>query len=170
MKKLLLISLSLLTLITWSPNTYAQMDPKIKALGSMALYGTVGGLLLGTASLAFGTEPRAIAKGASLGLYAGLLFGGYVVVSHMMKKKRMNQPPPVVPYGGAPAGDATVPAYEPYPEDANEYDSTYDETMDPSVYGQRWNPYLIESDFLKGQTILMLNKGLKMSLFFTLTL
>ncbi len=119
----------------------------MKALGSMALYGTVGGLLLGTASLAFGTDPRSIAKGASLGLYAGLIFGGYVVVSHMMKQKRLKQPPPAVPYGGAPV-DPMAPMYEPYPEDANEYDSTYDETMDQSIY-QRWNPYQLQGDFLE---------------------
>ena len=60
----------------------------------MALYGTVGGALLGTASLAFGTSGRSIAKGASLGLYAGLLFGGYVVVSHAMNKKKAEAPAP----------------------------------------------------------------------------
>lgn len=61
------------------------MSPKVKAVGAMALYGTVGGALLGTASLAFGTKARSIAKGASLGLYAGLLFGAYVVAGHSLK-------------------------------------------------------------------------------------
>lgn len=49
-------------------------------------YGTGGGALLGAASLAFGTSTRAIAQGASLGLYAGILFGGYVLVSHHQKR------------------------------------------------------------------------------------
>lgn len=65
---------------------HAEVDPKIKALGTMAGYGTVGGVLLGVASLAFGTSGRAVSQGASLGLYAGLLFGGYVVGSHALKK------------------------------------------------------------------------------------
>lgn len=105
----------------------AEMDPKMKALGAMALYGTIGGVLLGTASLAFGTEPRSIAKGASLGLYAGLLFGGYVVVSHMMKKNRDSQPPPS----------------DYYPEDA---DAPYSDDGDADYgdsapYDQRWSGY-----------------------------
>jgi len=53
----------------------------------MAGYGVVGGALLGTASMAFEAGPRAIARGASLGLYAGLLFGGYVILSYEMKKR-----------------------------------------------------------------------------------
>lgn len=65
----------------------AQMDPKAKAVGTMALYGTVGGTLLGAASLAFGAKGRSVAIGASLGLYAGLIFGGYVVGTHTLKSK-----------------------------------------------------------------------------------
>lgn len=53
----------------------------------MASYGVVGGALLGTAALAFGSGGRSIAKGASLGLYAGLIFGGYVIMSYEMKKR-----------------------------------------------------------------------------------
>jgi hypothetical protein len=67
-----------------SPSAQA-MDPKLKALGMVAMYGTIGGALLGTASLAFGTKPRAIFQGASLGLYAGLIFGTYIVVTHSSK-------------------------------------------------------------------------------------
>ncbi len=71
---------------------HAQMDPRVKALGAMALYGTVGGALLGTASLAFGTSGRAPAVGASLGLYAGILFGTYVVASHYYKRNYRPSP------------------------------------------------------------------------------
>jgi hypothetical protein len=72
----------------------AQIDPRAKAMATMALYGTVGGALLGTASLAFGTKGRSVAIGASLGLYAGLIFGSYVVVSHMIKTERLKNPQP----------------------------------------------------------------------------
>ncbi|MBF0363219.1 MAG: hypothetical protein HQK49_19510 [Oligoflexia bacterium] len=48
----------------------------------MATYGTVGGALLGLATMAYGTKFRAVAIGASLGLYAGLIFGGYILASH----------------------------------------------------------------------------------------
>lgn len=72
----------------------ADVGPRVKALGAMAAYGTVGGALLGTASLAFGASGRAVAKGASIGLYAGLLFGGYVVMSHAYKKHQQENPQP----------------------------------------------------------------------------
>lgn len=58
------------------------MSPKTKAFLVICTYGTVGGSLLGFASMAFGTNSRAIAQGASLGLYAGIAFGAYVVNSH----------------------------------------------------------------------------------------
>ena len=45
-------------------------------------YGAGAGALVGLASLAFGSEIKAVAQGASLGLYLGLLFGSYIVISH----------------------------------------------------------------------------------------
>lgn len=73
------------------PSKSMALDPKVKALGMVALYGTIGGALLGTASLAFGTRPRAIFQGASIGLYAGLIFGSYIVITHSMKKNNPDQ-------------------------------------------------------------------------------
>ncbi|ATH08059.1 hypothetical protein BIY24_08865 [Halobacteriovorax marinus] len=104
-KSSILILTMALTLCLLPKNTYA-MDARAKALGSMALYGTVGGALLGAASLAFGTSGRAVAQGASLGLYGGIIFGSYVVISHSMRKSRYNAP-------AAPANDNY------YPEDGN---------------------------------------------------
>jgi len=78
--------------LLFSSSAFA-LDPKLKILGSMAGYGVVGGALLGAASMAFGTNGRAIAKGASLGLYGGLLFGGYVILSYEMKKRGYNEQP-----------------------------------------------------------------------------
>ncbi|MDD0852679.1 hypothetical protein HBN50_06205 [Halobacteriovorax sp. GB3] len=87
-----IVSFSLLfSCMLTSVEAKAEVDPKLKALGAMAAYGTVGGALLGTASLAFGTKGRSVAIGASLGLYAGLLFGGYVVITHAVKKSRFRQ-------------------------------------------------------------------------------
>jgi hypothetical protein len=81
MKKLLLMLIILTSLIT--PVQKAQaLDAKGKAFLVICTYGTVGGALLGFASMAFGTNSRAIAQGASLGLYAGIAFGSYVVASH----------------------------------------------------------------------------------------
>lgn len=85
MKKLI-ISIGLCFTLLFSSSAFA-LDPRLKILGTMAGYGVVGGALLGTASMAFDTGPRSIAKGASLGLYAGLLFGGYVILSYEMKKR-----------------------------------------------------------------------------------
>lgn len=46
------------------------------------VYGTIAGTLVGVASLAFTSQPgenlRNVARGASLGLYAGILLGFYV--------------------------------------------------------------------------------------------
>lgn len=85
MKKIF-ISISLCFTLLFSTSAFA-LDPRVKVMGTMAGYGIVGGALLGTASMAFDAGPRAIAKGASLGLYAGLLFGGYVILSYEMKKR-----------------------------------------------------------------------------------
>ena len=90
MKKLILTLL--FTFAILQPSAQAEMDPRAKALGTMALYGTIGGALLGTAALAFDAPGRSVAVGASLGLYTGLIFGGYVVGSHYMKKKKYSQP------------------------------------------------------------------------------
>jgi uncharacterized membrane protein len=81
LKKMRMIGL-VVCLMTFSFGIQAQDNAKARALGSMAMYGTIGGTLLGTASLAFGTSARAIAQGASIGLYLGLIFGSYVVLSH----------------------------------------------------------------------------------------
>lgn len=78
--------------LLFSSSAFA-LDPKLRILGSMAGYGVVGGALLGAATMAFGTSGRAIAKGASLGLYGGLIFGSYVILSYEMKKRGYNQQP-----------------------------------------------------------------------------
>jgi hypothetical protein len=99
MKKLILVVFFFVTLIT--PYNKAQaLDPKGKAFMIICTYGTVGGALLGFASMAFGTNSRAIAQGASLGLYAGIGFGAYVITSH---KRSMEQPVSPEPgYGQQP--------------------------------------------------------------------
>lgn len=85
MKKIITIFILLVT-ITHSTSGHA-LDPKLKMVGTMAGYGVVGGALLGTASMAFGAGGRAIAKGASLGLYAGIIFGSYVILNYELKKR-----------------------------------------------------------------------------------
>jgi hypothetical protein len=89
------------------------MDPKVKVMATTALYGTVGGALLGTASLAFGTKGRAVAIGSSLGLYAGLLFGSYVVVTHQMQQRGyFDQDAPIREDNYYPDSDRATP-YQP---------------------------------------------------------
>ncbi len=56
--------------------------PKVKAFLVVSGYGAAGGALLGLASMAFGSSGRAIAQGASLGLYAGMIFGAYILMTH----------------------------------------------------------------------------------------
>jgi hypothetical protein len=81
----LMVLLVTLTM-TFSNGARAEMPAKAKAFLTMAGYGAGGGALLGAASLAFGASPRAIAQGASLGLYAGIFFGAYILVSHHQKQ------------------------------------------------------------------------------------
>jgi hypothetical protein len=83
MKKIYIIIICSVFLTNFSFAT----DSKLKVVGTMSAYGVVGGALLGTASMAFGSDSRSIAKGASLGLYAGLIFGSYVVLSYEMRKR-----------------------------------------------------------------------------------
>lgn len=64
----------------------AEVPVKARAFLTIAGYGAGAGALLGAASMAFGNSSRAIAQGASLGLYAGILFGTYVLVSHHQKR------------------------------------------------------------------------------------
>lgn len=72
-----------------SSRAFAQQEPQRNPEGALqafmvtATYGVVAGSLIGVASLAFyenpGQKTRNIALGASLGLYAGILLGAYVV-------------------------------------------------------------------------------------------
>ena len=91
MKKFL-ISFTLCFSLLFSSSLFA-IDSKVKILGTMSGYGIVGGALLGAASMAFGSSARAIARGASLGLYGGLIFGSYVILSYEMKKRGFNDQP-----------------------------------------------------------------------------
>ncbi|MCT4641768.1 MAG: hypothetical protein N4A33_05670 [Bacteriovoracaceae bacterium] len=86
MKKLFVSIAIFLSLVFPVSEARADMDPKMKAFAVMATYGTVGGALLGFASMAFGAKSRAIAQGASLGLYAGIIFGAYVLYSYNQSK------------------------------------------------------------------------------------
>lgn len=86
------------------------MDAKGRAFLLMCGYGTVGGALLGFASLAFQSNPRAIAQGASLGLYAGIIFGAYVITSYQSASQKSQAPAYQDPYAPDPYGaPSTVP-------------------------------------------------------------
>lgn len=71
-----LIAVSLLS------GSVAKADPGRDFLVSCS-YGVLAGTLVGAASLAFSNKPgenlNRVARGASLGLYAGILLGFYVV-------------------------------------------------------------------------------------------
>lgn len=82
-----LIRILIITVFSFVSLSSWAIDPKLNVVAESAGYGIVAGTLLGTATLAFGGEGRNIAKGASLGLYAGLIFGAYVVTSYEMKKR-----------------------------------------------------------------------------------
>lgn len=88
MKTIFSAFLIVLTFSLLSPNkAQAQIPVKAKAFLTIVGYGTAGGAILGAASMAFGTSTRAVAQGASLGLYAGIIFGTYVLVSHAQSRQ-----------------------------------------------------------------------------------
>ncbi len=103
----IVLSLSLAGLTV--PQAQAEVPVKGKVMMSMALYGTGGGALLGFASMAFGAKPISIARGASLGLYAGILFGGYIILSYHYKSVLYNteEYPTNGGSGGSGYGDDT---------------------------------------------------------------
>lgn len=81
----------------------AKADPGREFLMSVT-YGTLAGALLGTASLAFTDKPgeklQRIARGASLGLYFGILLGLYVVYGVPSESEELdNILPPEEDYG-----------------------------------------------------------------------
>lgn len=88
MRKILSAFLVVLTLTFLAPKeAKAEVPVKAKAFLTIVGYGTAGGAILGAASMAFGTSTRAVAQGASLGLYAGIIFGTYVLVSHAQARQ-----------------------------------------------------------------------------------
>jgi uncharacterized membrane protein YebE (DUF533 family) len=86
--------LVLLLLCSYSVQAQSEssLDPKTKAFLVICGYSAVGGALLGTASMAFGQKPRSIAQGASLGLYAGIAFGAYVLYTHGQAAEPVEDP------------------------------------------------------------------------------
>ncbi len=80
--KTLLIFLFVFTSLSLQNEARAQMDPKLKAFLIVSGYGAGLGALLGVASLAFDAKERAVAQGASLGLYAGIIFGIYILSTY----------------------------------------------------------------------------------------
>ena len=91
--KIMIYVIALVGMTSYSSKALS-IEPKVKAVLTMAGYGTVGGALLGAASLAFDTGGRSVAIGASVGLYVGLIFGSFIVVSHKMKKYNDENPVP----------------------------------------------------------------------------
>ena len=79
-RKILLAIISATIFLSHAPQ--ARADAGRDFLMS-ALYGTLAGTLIGAASLALADDPsekmQRIARGASLGLYAGILLGAYIV-------------------------------------------------------------------------------------------
>ena len=110
MKKIFIILLAVVLIRSVSPTTArAEIPAKAKAFLVVSAYGTVGGALLGFATMAYGTNSRAIAQGASLGLYAGLIFGAYVLASHKSADDQINEYEQQYGPEGAPPPDGMAP-------------------------------------------------------------
>ncbi len=110
MYKKLLVSLFVISVgIGFVNNARAELDARARAMVLVTSYGVGGGTLLGLASMAFGTKWRAVAVGASLGLYTGLIFGTYIVISHEYMKTGGDVYPDS---GDGPYGDEEGDEYE----------------------------------------------------------
>ncbi len=138
--KIFFISSLLLSFFVMSPPPAQALPPKVKALIVTSIYGTAGGALLGTASLAFGTSGRSVAKGASIGLYAGILFGGYIILSHAYA----NSEPETT--GG-----------EFYPDSGGDdaYESEEGEVL------ERWNPSLLKESSWPSEEVIQVGPSKK---------
>ncbi|MES2769336.1 MAG: hypothetical protein V4596_09330 [Bdellovibrionota bacterium] len=98
-----LVTVVFISGVTVFPVQEAKADPGREFLMSIT-YGTLAGTLLGTASLAFTDKPgdklQRIARGASLGLYFGILLGLYVVYGVSDESDELNNIlPPEDDYG-----------------------------------------------------------------------
>src|SRR4051794_14077758 len=71
------------TLILFTYSTRASADNPGREFLMSCTYGVLAGTLVGAATLAFTSKPgdnlNRVARGASFGLYAGILLGFYVV-------------------------------------------------------------------------------------------
>lgn len=97
------VTVAFVSCVTMFPVQEAKADPNREFLMSVT-YGTLAGTLLGTASLAFTDKPgdklQRIARGASLGLYFGILLGLYVVYGVSDESDELNNIlPPEDDYG-----------------------------------------------------------------------
>lgn len=113
-------TLFLIASLFFFQNVRADLGGDLKTLGLSSLYGAIGGTLVGVAAMAIGGNSKNIAKGASIGLYAGLGIGGYFVVKDNL----------------APKG----PAGEGYPTDSPSkiYDNARANDYDDIYYAKRW--------------------------------
>lgn len=97
-----LVTVAFVSGVTLLPVQEAKADPSREFLMSVT-YGTLAGALLGTASLAFTDKPgdklQRIARGASLGLYFGILLGLYVVYGVSDESDELNEILPEDDYG-----------------------------------------------------------------------
>jgi len=128
----------ILLLSIYSSNVKSiSADPRLKAVGTMAAYGTIGGALLGTAALAFESSSRSPFVGASLGLYAGMIFGGYVVSTHYMSKNRSDDlSPDSEYYPETSESPYESPFSNPFSSGSDDEDPNEDK---PDML-QRWDP------------------------------
>lgn len=84
---ILRFSIFALLIFTWGPRAHASTEREnLRVFLQACGYGLLGGAALGAASLAVVEDPNSkvsnIAKGASLGLYAGIGFGLYQIYAN----------------------------------------------------------------------------------------
>jgi hypothetical protein len=89
-----------MTSAAWSPRSEASSS---REFVMSCTYGVLAGTLVGAATLAFESQPAdklyKVARGASLGLYAGILLGFYVVYGVSENEPNMYNEPGLPPEG-----------------------------------------------------------------------
>jgi len=102
--------------------------------------------------MAFKSNGRAIFQGASLGLWAGLIFGGYVVISHSIRQSRGNSYPS--------DDDSEASPYQ--EEEPGPYQDSY--YQKPARGGYAYNPYWIKNEFKLSNNLINHKEKLKSDL------
>lgn len=86
------LTIIVLMIATSTSGSAKSLDPRVKAVILTSAYGTIGGAVVGLATTAFGGDENNIFIGASLGLYAGIGIGLFLIFNPRRPKVHETSP------------------------------------------------------------------------------